>query len=72
MLGILPLTNPLTNKPLSEYFRDWSRDLTDVQECFTWAAKMDLLTYVPDDLMVKADRASMGAGLELRSPLLDH
>ena len=72
MLGILPLADPLTNQPLSEYFRDWSRDLSDVEDCFTWAAKMDLLTYLPDDLMVKADRASMSVGLELRSPLLDH
>jgi asparagine synthase (glutamine-hydrolysing) len=72
MLGVLPLADPLTNKPLSEYFREWSRDLADVDDCFTWAGEMDLLTYVPDDLMVKADRASMSVGLELRSPLLDH
>ena len=72
MLGILPVADPHAKKPLSEYFRDWSRDLSDVEECFTWAAKMDFLTYVPDDLMVKADRASMSAGLELRSPFLDH
>jgi asparagine synthase (glutamine-hydrolysing) len=72
MLGALPLADPLANQPLSEYFRDWSRDLANVEDCFTWAGEMDLLTYVPDDLMVKADRASMSVGLELRSPLLDH
>lgn len=43
-------------------------DLSDVERMM----QLDMLAYMPDDILCKVDRATMAVALESRAPLLDH
>ncbi len=50
------------------YSRPWSDRGGAIEQMRSW----DIRQYLPDDLLVKVDRAAMSASLESRAPLLDY
>lgn len=59
--GFEPPTKLVDNAPLLTEFNDIEQMML-----------LDIISYLPDDILVKVDRAAMGVSLEGRVPFLDH
>jgi len=62
----------LTGKTLPEGIYEETFKQTEDWPLLSRLMRVDQLTYLPDAMMTKADRACMAVSLEVRAPLLDH
>ena len=65
------LRRPLL-KSAKEFYPEYSWGAFSDRPLCEQLAALDLVTYLRDGILVKADRSSMAYSMELRSPFLDH
>lgn len=64
--------DPLTQLASSATMQGMQADIGDIGDLAQEFMLRDMLGYLPDDVLVKLDRAAMAASLETRAPFLDH
>jgi len=73
ILSLWPNPSALVLGNREAFGRLWEPNLTEGLDSSVEAPQLvDTLTYLPDDILTKVDRASMAVGLEARVPLIDY
>ena len=73
IVSLWPNPNSLVLGGVEAKGRLWEPNLTDgLNPLFEGPQLVDTLTYLPDDILTKVDRASMAVALEARVPLIDY